>query len=137
MVSEKMLIWHEIKRAAPAIMKAGGNAVEILIWSQGRSLEEVRDLLRRDTSGQLVIIRKDSNRRKDVGYNVDKIEKKNSQVNFTKPDKKEEHKTSIDEKMKEIPNYEQTRKIRELVEYEESNLSENEKRVLGLVTDDN
>ena len=45
MVPEKMVIWLEIKRAAPAIMKAGGNTVEILLWSQGKSLEEVMNLL--------------------------------------------------------------------------------------------
>ena len=46
MVPEKLLIWNEIKRAAPEIMKAGGNAIEILIWSQSKSLAEVRKLLR-------------------------------------------------------------------------------------------
>ena len=42
---EKLLIWNEIKKAAPAIMKAGGNAVEILIWSQGKTLDEVQMFL--------------------------------------------------------------------------------------------
>ena len=42
MLTEKLMIWLEIKKAAPAIMKAGGNTVEILLWSQGKTLEEVR-----------------------------------------------------------------------------------------------
>ena len=50
MLSEKLLIWNEIKKAAPAIMKAGGNAVDILIWSQGKTLDEVNVLLSGDES---------------------------------------------------------------------------------------
>ena len=46
MLPEKLLIWTEIKNATPAIMKAGGNAVEILIWSQDKTLKEVREVLR-------------------------------------------------------------------------------------------
>ena len=45
MSKEKILIWKEIKNAAPSILKANGNPVEILLWSQGRTLEEVRALL--------------------------------------------------------------------------------------------
>ena len=41
-VSDKSLIWLEIRKAAPAINKAGGNAIELLIWSQGRHLREVQ-----------------------------------------------------------------------------------------------
>ena len=46
MLPEKLLIWTEIKNATPAIMRAGGNAVEILIWSQDKTLKEVREILR-------------------------------------------------------------------------------------------
>ena len=38
MASEKSEIWLEIKKAAPEINKAGGNAIELLIWSQGKYL---------------------------------------------------------------------------------------------------
>ena len=41
MVSDKSQIWLEIRKAAPKINKAGGNAIELLIWSQGRELWEV------------------------------------------------------------------------------------------------
>ena len=50
MLSEKLLNCNEIKKAAPAIMRAGGNAVEILIWSQGKTLDEVQMLLTGDES---------------------------------------------------------------------------------------
>ena len=42
MASEKSLIWLEIKKAAPEINKVGGNAIELLIWSQGKGLAEVQ-----------------------------------------------------------------------------------------------
>ena len=48
MLSEKLLNCNEIKKAAPAIMRAGGNAVEILIWSQGKTLDEVKMFLSRN-----------------------------------------------------------------------------------------
>ena len=41
MVSDKSQIWLEIRKAAPEINKAGGNVIELLIWSQGRELWEV------------------------------------------------------------------------------------------------
>ena len=43
--SEKTLVWKEIKKAAPAILKAAGNPVEILIKSQGKTVEEVKTLI--------------------------------------------------------------------------------------------
>ena len=42
MASEKSEIWLEIKKAAPEINKAGGNAIELLIWSHGKHLWEVQ-----------------------------------------------------------------------------------------------
>ena len=42
MASEKSEIWLEIKKAASEINKAGGNAIELLIWSQGKHLWEVQ-----------------------------------------------------------------------------------------------
>ena len=42
MESEKSKIWKEIKSFASAINKAGGNTVGLLLWSRGKSLEEVQ-----------------------------------------------------------------------------------------------
>ena len=58
MLPEKLLIWTEIKNATPAIMRAGGNAVEILIWSQDKTLKEVREILRGDDPIELFEKRK-------------------------------------------------------------------------------
>ena len=37
-MSEKLRIWAEIKKQAPAILKAGGNPIDLLLWSQGKTL---------------------------------------------------------------------------------------------------
>ena len=37
-MSEKLKIWAEIKKQAPVIIKAGGNPVDLLLWSQGKTL---------------------------------------------------------------------------------------------------
>lgn len=37
-MSEKLKIWAEIKKQAPIIIKAGGNPVDLLLWSQGKTL---------------------------------------------------------------------------------------------------
>ena len=50
--TEKRIIWAEIKQAAPGIFKSGGNAVDLLLWSQGRRLSEVRGRLQRVREGQ-------------------------------------------------------------------------------------
>ena len=42
MESEKSKIWKEIKSFASAINRAGGNTVGLLLWSRGKSLEEVQ-----------------------------------------------------------------------------------------------
>ena len=132
MLSEKLLIWNEIKKAAPAIMRAGGNAVEILIWSQGKTLEEVRQVL-----GCGAII-KTLEPKEIHEVSVNDIEE--SQEAKSKPSKSiicDEHEE--DQKlyeMIEIENMETTKKIQEMVEFEENNPTENEKAVLGLVEDE-
>ena len=52
--TEKRIIWAEIKQAAPGIFKSGGNAVDVLLWSQGRRLSEVRGRLQRVRDGQIL-----------------------------------------------------------------------------------
>ena len=37
-MSDKLQIWAEIKKQAPSIIKAGGNPVDLLLWSQGKTL---------------------------------------------------------------------------------------------------
>ena len=36
-MSDKLKIWAEIKKQAPVIIKAGGNPVDLLLWSQGKT----------------------------------------------------------------------------------------------------
>ena len=40
---ERTLIWCEIKAAVPVMLKNGVSSVGVLVWSQGKSLEEVVD----------------------------------------------------------------------------------------------
>ena len=40
-MSEKLRIWAEIKKQAPAILKAGGNPIDLLLWSQGKTLGNI------------------------------------------------------------------------------------------------
>ena len=42
MASNKSQIWLEIRAASSEINKAGGNAIELLLWSQGKHLWEVQ-----------------------------------------------------------------------------------------------
>ena len=39
---ERTLIWCEIKAAVPVMLKNGVSSVGVLVWSQGKSLGEVR-----------------------------------------------------------------------------------------------
>ena len=45
------LVWAEIREAAGLINRAGGNPVEILLWSRGKSLSAVREEIRRIVEG--------------------------------------------------------------------------------------
>ena len=42
MSSQKSLIWIAIRKAASDINKAGGNTIELLLWSQDRRLPDVQ-----------------------------------------------------------------------------------------------
>ena len=42
---ERTLIWCEIKAAVPVMLKNGVSSVGVLVWSQGKSLAEVIELL--------------------------------------------------------------------------------------------
>ena len=52
MIEENILVWLEVKYAAPLIIKAGGNPIEVLLWSRGKSLYEVRRFLGRSCPGK-------------------------------------------------------------------------------------
>ena len=132
MLSEKLLIWNEIKKAAPAIMRAGGNAVEILIWSQRKTLEEVRVVL--GCGGTIKTLEPKENYEVSVNDIKESKEAKSKRSKSTVCDEIEENQKPYE--MIEIENTETTKKIRELVEFEENNLTENEKAVLGLVEDE-
>ena len=132
MLTEKLMIWLEIKKAAPSIMKAGGNAVEILIWSQGKTLEEVRLVLWGEETIETFEQKKH--------YNASVREKENRKA-------KSKHRNSYDVvdavegKQKnfdflDLENMDTTKRIRELVEYDEKSLTLHERAVLGLVEDD-
>ena len=42
---ERTLIWCEIKAAVPVMLKNGVSSVGVLVWSQGKSLAEVIEVL--------------------------------------------------------------------------------------------
>ena len=126
------MIWLEIKKAAPAIMKAGGNAVEILIWSQGKTLEEVRLVLWGEETIETFeqkkhynasVREKESRKAKSKQRNsydvVDAVEGKQKNFDFL-----------------DLENMDTTKRIRELVEYDEQSLTLHERAVLGLVDDE-
>ena len=43
---EKTKIWSAMKAALPAINRSGTNGVEFLVWSQDKSLEEVKERIK-------------------------------------------------------------------------------------------
>ena len=43
---EKTKIWNVIKANLAAINKSGSNGIEVLVWSQDKGLEEVKDRIR-------------------------------------------------------------------------------------------
>ena len=43
---EKTKIWNVIKANLPAINKSGSNGIEVLVWSQDKGLEEVKEMIR-------------------------------------------------------------------------------------------
>ena len=53
MISEKEVtqVWTEIREAAGLVSRAGGNPVEILLWSRGKTLSAVREEIRRIVYG--------------------------------------------------------------------------------------
>ena len=46
---EKTLIWSEIKAALPVINMSGENSGDLLVWSQDKNLEEVKERTREIT----------------------------------------------------------------------------------------
>ena len=46
---EKTKIWSLIKASLPAINESGSNGVEVLVWAQDKSLEEVKKRLKEIT----------------------------------------------------------------------------------------
>ena len=53
-MTEKTQIWLVIRHAAPFLNKLGHNCVELLSWSQNKSLEEVQEQLRVFTGNKTV-----------------------------------------------------------------------------------
>ena len=53
MISEEEAtqVWTEIREAAGLVRRAGGNPVEILLWSRGKTLSAVREEIRRIVYG--------------------------------------------------------------------------------------
>ena len=44
---ERVKVWVEIRKASCLINRVGGNTVELLLWSRGRSVSEVRRRIHR------------------------------------------------------------------------------------------
>ena len=124
MFPEKTLIWNEIKKAAPDITKDGGNPIEILLWSQGKTLDEVKRKLKGEDIG---------NTRKNKKEIVQNRVKANAIINVFKGYNEDDSKENVDD----VIEIKAGSKIRELVETEEKNFISDEKDfMLGLVSDD-
>ena len=132
MLTEKLMIWLEIKKAAPAIMKAGGNAVEILIWSQGKTLEEVRLVLWGEETIETFEQKKHYNA--SVREKESRKAKSKHRNSYDAVDAVEGKQKNFD--LLDLENMETAKKIRELVEYDEQCMTLHERAVLGLVEDD-
>ena len=140
---EKLLIWNEIKKAAPAIMRAGGNAVEILIWSQDKTLDEVIMFL---TGNESLETFKNRKHNFICDTNEENHKERSKRKNKVYLDDQEEDEDDYQTQERRLSNIfdikhskeimEQTKKIRELVEFEENSLTKNEKFVLGLMEDE-
>ena len=130
------MIWMKIKKAAPAIMKAGGNAVELLLWSQGKTLADIRKLLGLAKIEGFENIKQNM----DNWNELVKSEEKESLRQKVKSSKKGRRAVKLDLSFEDIDVEDieigdNNERIRELVEYEENNMSKNEGVMLGLVSD--
>ena len=70
---DNILIWEHIKISAPAMLKAGVNPIEVLLWSRNKTLAEVEQALR------MVRNQREFDFTKDKGFSL-----KNNDENITK-----------------------------------------------------
>ena len=69
---DNILIWEHIKISAPAMLKAGVNPIEVLLWSRNKTLAEVEQALR------MVRNQREFDFTKDKGFSL-----KNNDENIT------------------------------------------------------
>jgi hypothetical protein len=117
MFPEHVLIWNEIKKAAPDINKSGGNPVEILLWSRGKTLVEVK----RKLKGDDVEVKENP-----TGPDQERKERKRKIISNVYTSKSDEENTDADELDIEIG---EGSKLSEMVEMEEKSLS-NENQIM-------
>ena len=119
MFPEHVIIWNEIKKAAPDITKSGGNPVEILLWSRGKTLEEVKRKLKGDD-----IELKGENeveiKKNPTGPDQERKERKRKIISNVYTSKSDEENADVDEIDIEIG---EGSKLSEMVEMEEKSLA--------------
>ena len=111
MFSEEVLIWIEIKNAASNILKTGGNPIEVLLWSKGKTLEEVKFRLHGEKPAT-----KERNKEESL-YLKQKI----ADLKVSEIDSEEvvDYEIEID--------MEKSKKIKEMVEFEEKSFQNGDK----------
>ena len=55
-MSDKLRVWAEIKRRAPDIIKEGGNPIDLLLWSQGKTLGKKHENIKKNNLVLLILI---------------------------------------------------------------------------------
>ena len=63
---EKTKIWNVIKANLPAINKSGSNGIEVLVWSQDKGLEEVKERIRGIRERNKIKRQEEASERKEI-----------------------------------------------------------------------
>ena len=114
MFSEELLIWIEIKNAASNILKTGGNPIEVLLWSKGKTLEEVKFRLHGEKPDKPAT--KERNKEESLYLKQKIADLKISEINI---EEIVEYEIEIDR--------EKSKKIKEMVEFEEKSFKNGDK----------
>merc|ERR1712062_213950 len=133
MIEERILVWLEVKQSAPQIIKGGGNPIEVLLWSRGKSLYEVRKFLGRPNPEKFEEI-KEERKNSLLDEKIDIFSKERRRSSFKIESKKQE-----ETRQSLVKNdNERIKKIRQLVDFEENSLalSQNQKIMCGIIDEE-
>ena len=131
------MVWMEIKNSAPAIIKSGGNPIEVLLWARGKSLWQVRNFLGKTDKTKFEEIHVER-RNSSVHDNLDIMKRRRSSIKIDFTGKGGNCKP--DEMSKKIIKHDgdKIRKIRQLVNFDENSLalSATQKNMYGIIDEE-